>query len=197
MSRLARRAAERRLLLGRKIARVVHDVRPRRAAVARHVHREHVEAGGREIRHPAVVGVRHVERHLGRRAGAVHEQHDAIVARRAALDRRGLHALAHVELRRLAFDRRHDGPIRNVVIDGQNVLAVLAGRRLCEARPDAPATAKTRSRSYARTPPENAAVIVAGLQGDGFILSEKGTDLFFCAFDAGPDSSADRRGAEK
>ena len=57
----------------REITGIVHREGARGAAVARHVHREHVEAGVREIRHPAVVRVRHIERHFRRYARTVHE----------------------------------------------------------------------------------------------------------------------------
>ena len=109
------------LLLLREVAGIVHRRRPRRAAVAGGVHREHVEAGLREVRHPAVVAGRHIERDFGGRAGAVDEQHDAIGGgiRHAFGD-----ALAHVDLRGLPGDRRHDRFHRDLVIDGEDLARV-------------------------------------------------------------------------
>ena len=68
----------------REVAWVVHRRRTGRSAVAGRVHREDVEPGAREVGHPAVVLIGDVERHFGRCAGAVHEQHDAIGAGGAA-----------------------------------------------------------------------------------------------------------------
>jgi hypothetical protein len=65
----------------------------------------------------------------------VHEQHDAIVARCAALDRRGLDALAHVQLHGLPLERGNDRAVRHVVIDRENLLTVFARRRLRTAGP--------------------------------------------------------------
>ena len=102
IARRARRGDERRLPILGQVARVVHRRGPRRSAIAGGVHREDIEAGARQIRHPAVVLIRHVERDLSRSAGAVHEQDDAIGRRRFAQGRAGHHALADVDLRRLA-----------------------------------------------------------------------------------------------
>src|SRR2546422_1239070 len=52
----------RRLTIFREVAGVVHRRRSSRSTVAGRVHREHVEARARQIRHPAVILVRNVER---------------------------------------------------------------------------------------------------------------------------------------
>ena len=118
IARRARRLDEAGLLLLRQVAGIVHRRRTRRAAVARHVDGEHIEARLREKRHPAVVLIRDVERHFGRRSRAVHEQHD-VVARcgRAARE----HSLAHVELRRLSLDGRHRRLHLHVMIGRQQL----------------------------------------------------------------------------
>ena len=123
--RRARRGDERRdeqrLLCAREVARIVHHRRPRGSSVAGDVHREHVEAAVGQIRHPAVVGVRHVERHFRGRARAVDEQHDA---RRSVQQRAALDALAHVELGRLSVHRRRRRTDRHVMVDAEQLGAV-------------------------------------------------------------------------
>ena len=109
----------------REIAGIVHRRRPRRSAVAGHVHREHVEAGAAPDTPSSCSPDRRVEGDFGRRAGAVDEQHDAIGRRRAARHHPGQHALAHVELRRLSGDRRHRRLHADEVIDRQQPVAVV------------------------------------------------------------------------
>jgi hypothetical protein len=94
------------------------------------VHREGVEARGREMGHPAVVRARRVERHRGGRARAVDEEHHAVAGAGAARDRVGLCALANVDPRALPGDLR-DGRARvDVVIDRHEALVVPGGRRV-------------------------------------------------------------------
>ena len=117
----ARRGKHRRheqlLLRGRKVARIVHDERPRRSPVPRHVHRKHVEPCGGEKGHPAVVLIWHVEGDLGGRPGAVDEEDDPFALRGAGRSGRVRHALTHVELRGLARNRGHGRANTDVVID--------------------------------------------------------------------------------
>jgi hypothetical protein len=124
---LARRRDESSLSILGEIARVVHRRRTRRSAVAGGVHREDVEAGARQERHPAVVLVRHIERDFGGRSRAVHEQHDAVAERRGAQRRAGLHALADVDLRRLPRDGGYGRLHPHVVIDREQLLAIVTG----------------------------------------------------------------------
>ena len=80
----------------------------------------------RQIRHPTVVLIRHVEGDFGRRAGAVDEQRDAIGGRSAAQSGSGLDHFAHVDLRGLAGDRRDGGVDLDVVVEAQQAVAVVA-----------------------------------------------------------------------
>ncbi len=104
VARRARRGDEGRLTLPREVAGIGHRRRAHRPAVAGRVHREDVEAGLREKRHPAVVGLRDVEGDLGRRAGAVDEERHTIGARRAAQRRARQDALADVDRHLLTGD---------------------------------------------------------------------------------------------
>ena len=94
--------AEQLLLLRRQVALVVHLRRTGGAAIAGHVHREDVIAGGRQIGHPAVILVGHVKAGLGRGARAMDEQHD--LAPGAAPHHRRQGALADIEFYGLPSD---------------------------------------------------------------------------------------------
>jgi len=112
--------AELLLLIGRQVALVVHWPGPGRAAIAGHVDREDVIAGRRQIPHPAVILIGHVEADFGRRAGAVHEQHHLVAGAVAQHFRQG--ALADIELGFLARDGGHRGYHRHGVIARRNVV---------------------------------------------------------------------------
>ena len=127
VARRARRRSEGDLAIVREIARIVHRRRPRRPPVAGRVHGEDVVARAREVGHPAVVLIRDIERHFGRRSRAVDEHDDSILQRRAAQSRTGEHFFADVDLSRLAGDGRHRRLHVDVVIDRQQPLAVVGG----------------------------------------------------------------------
>ena len=55
----------------------------------------------------------------------MHEQHDAIGEALRAERRAGLHALTHVDLRLLPGNRRHGRLHAQVVIDGEDLIAVV------------------------------------------------------------------------
>ena len=127
--RREKRGHERSLPVGGQVAGIVHRRGTRGAAIAGHVHREHIEAGARQVRHPAVVLVWHVEGHFRRRAGAVNEEHDAVSEARVAKRRSGGDTLPHIQLRRLAGNRRHGRLHANVVIDREDLSAVVGDGR--------------------------------------------------------------------
>ena len=125
IARLAGCGNEPRLTIAREITRIVHRHRSRRSPVPGGVHGEHVEARPREVRHPAVILIPHVERDFRRRAGAVHENDHAIGGNRAPNRRPRLHALTDVDFRRLSRQRRHGRPNFDVVIDREQTVAVV------------------------------------------------------------------------
>lgn len=79
----------------------------------------------REVGHPAVVLIRNVEGHFGRRARAMDEQRDPIRGRSAPKHGSGLHHFAHVDLRGLTGDGRDGGVNLHVVVEAEQAIAVV------------------------------------------------------------------------